>query len=115
MSQEKIKIAAGINYIRLLKNSYNVHDIAREMKEDVEYVKECIAIARKHKDEADMNIKTVLIPPEIDVKDEYFSGMLQVVKKVEVELLQPIIVKYSDGEVTEFRTLMPVKITINRK
>lgn len=111
----KNKIAAGINYIRLLKNGYNVHDIAREMEEEVEYVKDCIALARKNKDEADMRIKTVLIPPEIDVRDEYYTGMLQVVKKVEIELLKPIIVKYADDEVTEFQTLLPVKITINRK
>lgn len=115
MIREKEKTAAGVNYIRLMKQGYNVYDIAREMEEDVQYVKDCIALARKNKDEADSNIKAVLKPPNIDVKDEYHTGMLQVVKRIEVELVNPIIVKYSDDEVTEFQTLMPVKITINRK
>lgn len=115
MSRETEKIAAGVNYIRLMKTGYNVYDIAADVEEDVEHVKQCIALARKNKDEADSNIKAVLTAPTIDVKDEYHTGMLQVVKRVEVELLQPIIVKYSDDEVTEFRTLMPVKITIKRK
>lgn len=115
MSRQIEKIAAGVNYIRLMKSGYNVYDIAADMEEDVEHVKECIALARKNKDDADSNIKTVLKPPTIDVKDEYHTGMLQVVKRIEVELINPIIVKYSDEEVTEFQTLMPVKITINRK
>lgn len=89
--------------------------IAEEMQEDVEYVKECIAAARKNKDEADVNIKCVLKQPEIDVKDEYHTGQLQIVKKVEVELMSPIIVKYAEDEETEFQTLLPVKIKIKRK
>lgn len=59
--------------------------------------------------------KVVLKPPDLDIKDEYYTGAPQEVTQVDVELLQPIIVKYSDDEVTEFRTLMPVKITIKRK
>lgn len=109
------KIAAGINYIRMMKSGFNVYDIADEMDEDVEYVKECIALARKNKDEADTNIKCTLIQPRIDVKDEYHTGQLQIVKKIEVELVNPIIVKYAKDPETEFQTLMPVKIKIHRK
>lgn len=109
------KIAAGINYIRLMKSGLNVYDIAEEMDESVEYVKSAIAAARKNKDEADVNIKCILKQPEIDVKDEYHTGQLQIVRKVEVELVNPIIIKYARDEETEFQTLMPVKIKITRK
>lgn len=109
------KIAAGINYIRLMKSGMNVYDVAEEMEESVEHVKQCIALARQNKDQADANIKTRLVQPSIQVMDEYHTGRLQIVKSVEVELLKDIIVKFSDDEVTEFKTLLPVKIKINRK
>lgn len=108
------KIAAGINYIRLLKQGMNVYDIAEEMEEDVEHVKACIAAARKNKDEADRRIKFQLIEPRTQIMDEYFSGKLQIVKGVEVELAKPIVIKYSEDAVTEFQTLMPVRIKIKR-
>lgn len=112
MNQEKI--AAGINYIRLLKKGQNVYDIAREMKEEVEYVKECIALARKNKDQAERGARVTLIPPDTQVLEEYYSGAMQVVKSVEVELMRPIIIKYNTEKETEFQTLMPVKIRIKR-
>lgn len=112
---KETQIAAGINYIRLMKSGLNVYDIAREVDEDVETVKNCIAAARKNKDQADINIKTVLKQPQMLVRDEYHTGRLQIVKKVEVELVNPIIVKYADDAETEFQTLMPVKIKIIRK
>jgi hypothetical protein len=108
------KIAAGINYIRLMKQGMNVYDIAEEMEEDVEHVKGCIAMARKNKDEADQRIKFTLIEPTTHIKDEYFSGKLQVVKGIEVELLKPIVVKYAEDDVTEFQTLLPVRIKVKR-
>lgn len=59
--------------------------------------------------------KVVLKPPDLDIKDEYYTGTEQEVIQVDIELLRPVIVKYADAEVTEFQTLMPVKITIKRK
>lgn len=115
MTTQTKKINAGINYLRLMKNGHNVYDIAEEFDEDVEHVKACIAAARKNKDEADTNIKVQLVPPRVQVYDEYHTGRLQVVKKVKVELLKDIIAKFAEDEVTEFQTLMPVKITIKRK
>lgn len=107
------KIAAGINYIRMLKKM-NVQAIAEELDEDVEVIKDCIAAARKHKDLADHKVKVVLVPPELQVLDEYYSGAMQVVKSVEVELQKPIIIKYAtDGE-TEFQTLMSVVVRVKR-
>jgi hypothetical protein len=114
MSKET-QIAAGINYIRLMKSGLNVYDVAEEVGEDVDTVKRCITLARKHKDEADTNIKCTLIQPEIIVRDEYHTGMLQVVKGIELELTKPIIAKYATEKETEFQTLMPVKIKIKRK
>lgn len=108
------KINAGINYIRLMKQGMNVYDIAEEMEEDVEHVKGCIALARKNKDEADRRIKVTLVEPITQVLDEYFTGKLQVVKGIEVQLMKPITVKYSEDEVTEFQTLLPVRIKVKR-
>ena len=113
MNQNQTKIAAGINYIRMLKKM-NIEQIALEMEEPVVYVRECIALARQNKDLADQKTKVVLVPPELQVLDEYYSGAMQVVKSVQVEIMKPIIIKYStDGE-TEFQTLMPVTIKIKR-
>lgn len=108
------KIAAGINYIRLMKKGQNVYDIARDMEEDVEHVKECISLARQNKDLADKGVKVKLIPPEVQVLDEYYSGAMQVVKSVEFEIKKPIIIKYSTDKETEFQTLMPVTIRVKR-
>lgn len=63
---------------------------------------------------SEKDIKVNLVPPMMDVMDEYRSGYVQEVESVEVELKNPIIIKYSEDDVTEFHTLLPVKITVKR-
>lgn len=108
------KILAGINYLRMMKQGMTTFDIADDLKVEVDDIKECIALARKNKDEADRKVKAALVQPELEVWDEYHTGRMQVVKGVEIELCKPIIIKYANEKVTEFQTLMPVRIKITR-
>lgn len=97
------------------KNETDIEDAANEFRVTEDYIRECIRLAHAHRDEAQKQPEVKIAQPMVRVNRDLLTGSLQVVESVEIELLREIIVKFSDDEVSEFQTMLPVHIKIKRK
>lgn len=109
-------ILDGITYLREIQKGSNTEEIAAFFDVSLEYVNECIVCAREHKDDAiNHRPKVIVKEPRVVVLKDTYSGMMQIVESVEIELLRDIVARFDQYEVTEFQAVLPVKVKIKRK
>lgn len=120
MSINHRQIEEGINYLRIISQAefrgeiVRPEDIAADLGVPVTDIKDAIHAAKAHKDQANKIPDVKLKQPYIKIHRELMTGHKQVLKAIDVEFLKEIVVKYDEEAVTEFTTLLPVKITIRR-
>lgn len=121
MPNDKSKlIEEGINYLRIISNAnrrgelYTAEDVSEDLEIPASRVRAAIAAAKAHKDKTGKIPAVELRQPYLNIHRNLMTGHKQALESVKIELLKEIVVKNDDAEITEFTTLMPVKITIRR-
>lgn len=99
----------------MLNRGMSVPELAEDIGESEEHIKECIKAARQHKDRSEKPPKVAFKEPHVRVFQDLVTGERQAVASIEVEILRDIIVKFSHDEVSEFTTMLPVTIKVTRK
>ena len=108
-------ITDGMTFMKMMKNGHNVYEISDSENVSVEYINMCVEKVRDtyRQDAISTNIKVVLAQPIVKVFNSH-SGVEQDIEVVELQLMKPIFIHYSDIEETEHTAMLPIKIKIKR-
>lgn len=111
---EQTKIAAGINYLRTMRqSSMNVYELAEDLEISVAHIKACIEAAQRQKVEMKKEFELAIKRPKIFI-GKAPTGDRQIIKKVEIELDKTLNVNYDTRKQSSFVVMIPARVTITR-
>lgn len=107
------EVQAGVNYQRLLK-TMSIDEIEDQMNVTKDHIHRCIKIARAHKEASEKKPEVKFKEPMVKLFYDLRTGEKQIVKSIEIELMNELQVNFGYDEVHEFTKVIPIKVTVRR-